>query len=162
MVNTIRAGRIEGAPGALKLLNIFENDEGSQVVGLTVVGLQFASLKNPILDEGTFESSLSREESIFYMKKIIENLSREKELNISVLKAINDGKSSPSELNEAICYLSRGWSEAMVNTIRAGAISRQNELGLIKRSKKGVLVNYALTQLGRDILSNYTAEHGGN
>jgi hypothetical protein len=155
-----RAGRIEGAPGALKFLNIIEDEEKEQIVGITEIGLRFAALPNPVLDEENFGKTLNRDESLFYIKNVFQNLPREKELNISILKAVNEGKSSPSKLNEEIAPLSRGWSQAMVSTIRAGAISRLNELGLLSRSRRGVEVNYSLTQFGNDVLSTYTGKQG--
>ncbi len=157
-----RAGRIEGAPGALKLLNIFENEENKQYVGITEAGLKFAVMKNPILDDLNFKKSLSEEESSFYIKHTFQNLSRERQLNILILNAMNNGKPSPSDLNKEILPLSRGWSEAMINTIRAGAISRLNELGLITRLRRGVDVTYSLTQYGKEILTTYNQKQGDN
>ena len=60
-----RAGRIEGAPGALKFLNIFEDEENKQQVGITEKGLKFAALSNPVLDEENYSKTLSKEESSF-------------------------------------------------------------------------------------------------
>ena len=67
-----------------------------------------------------------------------------------------------SELNKEILPLSRGWSEAMITTIRAGAISRLNELGLINRLRRGVDVTYSLTQYGKEILDTYSLKQGGS
>jgi Arc/MetJ-type ribon-helix-helix transcriptional regulator len=156
-----RAGRIEGAPGALKFLNISENEEYKPVVGITQTGLHFAALSNPVLDEADFRTSLSKDESLFYVKTVFQNLDREKELNRSILEKIEKGGSSPSDLNQGINHLSRGWSQAMVNTIRAGAISRLNELGLINRLRNGVNVTYSLTKFGKEILSTLKEKQGG-
>ena len=151
-----RAGRIEGAPGALKFLSISEDEENVQRVGITESGLHFAAFANSVLDEGNFKTTLNKEESLFYIKNVFENLPREKELNVLILRAIEKEKASPEDLNKAILPLSRGWSDAMVNTMKAGAISRLNELGLISRSRRGFVVNYSLTDFGMDILSNNT------
>ncbi len=48
----------------------------------------------------------------------------------------------------------------MLSTIRAGAISRLNELGLIIRLRKGVDVTYSLTQYGKEILNTYIQKQG--
>jgi predicted MarR family transcription regulator len=77
------------------------------------------------------------------------------------LEKIEKGGSSPSDLNQGINHLSRGWSQAMVNTIRAGAISRLNELGLINRLRNGVNVTYSLTKFGKEILSTLKEKQGG-
>lgn len=156
-----RAGRIEGAPGALKFLNIFEDTDGSHKVGITEAGLGFASISNPILDEENFGITLNRSESSFYFQHVSQNLKRETELMQGILKAIDDGKSSPSELNQEIRHFSRGWSQAMINTIRAGATSRLQELGLISRQRKGVKISYSITACGKENVAANTRNQGG-
>ncbi|MEM2130377.1 MAG: hypothetical protein QXZ70_07250 [Candidatus Bathyarchaeia archaeon] len=155
-----RAGRIEGAPGALKFLNIFEEADGSYKVGITKTGLDFAVLSNPILDEKNYGLPLSKAESEFYIENVFQNLKREAEVMLAILRAVHNGKSSPSELNEEIAHFSRGWSQAMINTIRAGAISRLHELGLISRERKGTNVTYSLTQFGKEMLATYQQKEG--
>jgi hypothetical protein len=150
-----RAGRIEGAPGALGFLNIVEDEEGHPMVGITEAGLKFASLANPVLDEGNCTRTLSKEESAFYIKHTFNNLEREKMINILILSSLKQGKNSPSEFNIAVSPLSRGWSDSMVNTIRAGAVSRLNELGLISRVRKGTAICYALSDFGNEVLQTY-------
>lgn len=155
-----RAGRIEGAPGALKFLNMFEETDGSQKVGITKTGLDFAVISNPILDEENYGVPLSKAESEFYIESVFQNLKREAEVMLAILRAVHDGKSSPSELNKEITQFSRGWSQAMINTIRAGAIGRLHELGLISRERKGINVTYYLTQFGKEILTTYQEKEG--
>jgi hypothetical protein len=155
-----RAGRIEGAPGALKLLNIFEENNGSYQVGITQNGLGFAALRNPILDEENYSLTLSQQESSFYIKNVLDNLKREEQLTVEILKAAKDGKSSPSDLNDAISHFSRGWSQAMINTIRAGAVSRLHELGLLGRLRRGIRVFYSLTEFGKETLDNFMKLEG--
>jgi len=156
-----RAGRIEGAPGALKLLNLFEENDGSCRVGITQSGLGFAAIPNPILDEENYNRTLSKEESSFYIKTVFDNLKREADLTLAVLNAVQGNKSSPSDLNNAITHFSRGWSQAMINTIRAGAISRLQELGLLCRQRKGTRVIYSLTEFGMETLHMYAKSQGG-
>lgn len=149
-----RAGRIEGAPGALKLLNIIDDGEETRV-GITEVGLKFSNLSNPVLDENNLTRTLSKEESIFYIDHIFHNLEREWKLNYLILKALNSGNPSPTQLNDSISELSRGWSQAMVSTIRAGAISRLAELGAVTRLRRGVDVTYSLTPYGKDVIKTF-------
>ena len=70
---------------------------------------------------------------------------------------MNEKSSSPAQLNKAISPLSRGWSEAMISTIRAGAISRLSELGVINRSRNGVDVTYSLTSYGKEVIGFYNS-----
>jgi len=155
-----RAGRIEGAPGALKLLNISDDPKGVSKVGITKEGLLFASLENPVIDRNQFSATLGEDEREFYLRHIQENLEREKEAMFLVLKEIKEGASSPTELNSRVSVLSRGWSEAMTNTIRAGIVSRLIELGLIDRQRDGIKVNYILTDYGVAILASSEKEGG--
>lgn len=159
--NYTRAGRIEGAPGALKFLNIIEEKDGSRKVGITKAGRDFAALQNPILDDKNYSMTLSKAESAFYIENVFKNLKREAQVMLSVLNEVNDGRSSPSELNQAMNQFSKGWSPAMINSIRAGAISRLQELGLIKRNRKGINVRYSLTKFGKEILIAFRKEQGG-
>lgn len=153
-----RAGRIEGAPGALKLLNIFDDPRGVSKVGITKEGLLFASLENPVMDRKQFGATLGENERDFYLRHIKENLEREKEAMFLVMKGIKEGVSSPSELNSKIGVFSRGWSEAMTNTIRAGIASRLVELGLIDRQRDGIRVKYVLTDFGTTALASFEKE----
>ncbi len=159
--NYTRAGRIEGAPGALKFLNIVEEKDGSRKVGITKAGRDFAALQNPILDERNYSMTLSKAESAFYIENVFKNLKREAEVIISVLNEVNNGRSSPSELNQAMNQFSKGWSPAMINSIRAGAISRLQELGLINRNRKGINVKYSLTKSGKETLMTFQKEQIG-
>lgn len=153
-----RAGRIEGAPGALKLLNIFDDPQGVHKVGITKEGLFFASLENPVIDRKQFSSTLGESERGFYLRHIKENLQREREAMFLVIRGIQEGASSPTELNSKISVFSRGWSQAMINTIRAGVVSRLIELGLIDRHRDGIRVNYVLTDYGETILASSEKE----
>jgi len=147
-----RAGRIEGAPAALKFVNVFDDSEGNQKIGLTQAGLTFALLDNPVLDKNDFERTLDKKESDFYIKHVFNNLEREGEVTSTILKAIAKGESNPSKLSTALGSFSRGWSAEMTNTIRAGVISRSHELGLVDRIRQGVRVSYTLTEYGQEIL----------
>jgi predicted transcriptional regulator len=155
-----RAGRIEGAPGALKFLNIVEDLNGNHRVGITESGLGFASIRNPVLDDKEYERTLSRAESSFYIENVFQNSKREAEIMLATLEAIGNGMSSPSELNSKIASFSRGWSPAMINTIRAGVVSRLHELGLINRKREDVRVVYSLTEYGKETLATWQLNHG--
>lgn len=157
-----RAGRIEGAPGALKLLNIFEDTSGAYRVGITDAGLKFASLPNPIIDEKRFDTTLGESERDFYVKHVSESLQREAEAMFTVLRGIEEGASSPNELNSRVRAFSRGWSKSMTNTIRAGIVSRLHELGLITRARDGIRVSYALTDSGRAVLNSFPVPKRSN
>jgi len=157
-----RAGRIEGAPAALKFINIFEDLERNHEVGITQTGLAFASITNPVLDEKTYSTTLSKAESSFYIENVFRNLKREAEIMLEILRAVGTSNSSPTELNAKIASFSRGWSQAMTNTIRAGVIGRLHELGLISREREDVRVTYFLTSYGKETLTACEEKYGGS
>jgi Arc/MetJ-type ribon-helix-helix transcriptional regulator len=150
-----RGGKLEGAANTLKFTNMFEDSDGITRVGITESGLAFASLRNPIIDEDNYDAALGEEESEFLLKHIFNNLEREKQAVMLVLKGVSSGVSTPDALNEALRTISRDWSDAMLNTIRAGLVSRLSELGLLDRQKKGTKVQYLVTEKGRAFLSEH-------
>jgi predicted transcriptional regulator len=70
------------------------------------------------------------------------------------LKAIRGGKKTRDELNCVLkeyysnYYKGTEWSPTVVNTMRAGLLTRLNDLGLIKREKHGKFIRYHITDTG--------------
>lgn len=146
-------GKIDGLPAKMKWLKAFA-DNGSVKVGITKDGYEFAMIDNPVLDaEGN--ESLSHEEKEFILSNITLNNEDEATHIFLVLDVIASGVSSRELLNQTLSarYAKRwngaeGWSAGVVNTYRAGAISRLYELGLIEKSRNGLTVAYKLSQSG--------------
>lgn len=157
-------GKLDGMLPRLKFINIVK-DGDIYKVGLTRPALEFAKLWNPIFDGEGEPQPLSHEEAEFLIKHVIGVLPKEARHMQTMLHLIDSGVSSRTHLNSEMRSFyskyhdqSQQWSSAMVNTMRAGLLSRLVELGLISKSKSGLTVKYGLTEWGKHILEK---EFGG-
>jgi len=132
--------------------------ESPQQIGLTDAGQEFASLPNPLLDEGTdADTSLSQEERQFYISHVQDVREEEYTAMQKVAQAIEEGDNRPTSLTERVAYLNPGWSNSQAETIRSGLTSRMYELGLVDRSQVGQRgIAYELTTDGETFRSNDT------
>jgi hypothetical protein len=143
----------------LKLINVISDDKGIARIGLTNFGSQFAVLQNPAIDLDKPES-LSPEEIDFILNHIADNLPAEFEHMIVVLKCILDSKNTRNDLNSTLkgyyLHYHKGseWSDTVVNTMRSGLVSRLNELGLVRREKRGKFIRYHITDAGQKYIQN--------
>ncbi len=143
----------------LKLINVISDENGITRIGLTSFGSQFALIQNPSIDLNKPES-LSGDEINFLLNHIADNLPAEFEHITVALKAMENGKKTREELNAALknYYLhyhkSTEWSNTVVNTMRSGLISRLNELGLVRREKRGKFIHYHITDAGQKYVKN--------
>jgi len=109
--------------------------------------------QNPVLDLRNPES-LSQEEVNFLLDHLGDHLPEEFEHMTMALIAIATGKQTRQELNSVLKeYYMRyhegiAWSHTVVSTMRSGLMSRLNDLGLIRREKRGKNVGYRLTSRG--------------
>jgi hypothetical protein len=164
-------GRVEhgdeltGAPPHLSLVNI--TNGSPQKIGLTDAGKEFASLHNPILDEGTdADQALSQEERQFYITHIHEIRPDEYAAMQKVAQAITEGDDRPDGLTKRVAYIDPEWSNSQAQTIRSGLTSRMYELGLLDRRRVGQRgIAYELTTEGEAFRTDGTAfatEQRGN
>lgn len=120
-------------------------------------------MQNPVLDQNKPES-LSKEEIEFIINHIADQLPEEFEHMAVVLRAIKEGKCTRDALNtilkEYYMRFHRGisWSNAVVNTMRSGLLSRLNEMRFIKREKLGQNIRYHVTGLGDKYLQKLQPE----
>jgi hypothetical protein len=158
----IRTGdmRLLGMMPDLKLINV-TSDNGDNVVriGLTKHGAKFALLQNPILDMEK-ANSLSKDEIDFLLNHIADNLPEELEHMAVALKAIAEGKRTRKELNQILeqyylrYHTDTGWSDTVINTMRAGLLSRLKDLALIRREKHGKNIDYYITDNGKKYMES--------
>lgn len=151
-------GRLDGLLPRLKLVNIW-SVEGTHIIGITAAGLEFARLPNPVIDGGASKSivaAFSAEESRFLLDHIRAKLPTEDEHMRFLLRAIQDGVTEREALNARMRDFygskldnSAHWSDAHVNTMRAGVTSRLYELGLLERERSPEGVKYTMTEAGR-------------
>jgi hypothetical protein len=138
----------------LKLINVISDGKGIARIGLTNFGSQFALLQNPAIDLDKPES-LSSDEIDFLLNHIADNLPAEFEHMTIALKTVENGKKTRNELNAALkgyyLHYHKGseWSDTVVNTMRSGLFSRLNELGLVRREKRGKYIRYHITDVGK-------------
>jgi Arc/MetJ-type ribon-helix-helix transcriptional regulator len=152
-------GQPHGLAAKLKLISIF-NQEGQTLVGVTDPGLQFAILKNPVIDEGNPQKPFSEEEAICCLEHISRNVKGEKAAILFMLKNIKEGITRPDDLTNCLrTYgekIGEKWNEDVAYTIRAGLVSRLQELGVIKREKVGSRkIAYHLSPFGERLLEEW-------
>jgi hypothetical protein len=137
-----RAGDIY--PGALCQYAL-ASFRGDQLV-LTESGLEFAQIRNPLLDERLEEtSSLSQAEKQFLVRQVRSFVPGELSDFVLLLTSIKSGKVSPSALLASVREsLPSEWSELMVRTHVSGLTARLADVGLIGRAWEGRNVAYQL------------------
>ena len=144
-------GILDGAMARLKFVNIQSRNEKEAIIGLTKVGLEFAKLKNPILDEGLqSEKTLSVEEADFYLTHIRNQVPEELNPIKTILHIIKNGASTITEIDREIKKIKPGWTDVVITTQRSGALGRMNELGLLEKNKSGVKVTYKISERGKN------------
>lgn len=132
--------------------------EGTKLsVGLTEGGMEFARLRNPVLDDHDLSSALSDKEAEFYLEHIRARVPGETDAFTLILGLLADGVTRREELNDHIKdRVGLPWSGKVVNTQRAGAMARMYDLGLIDKTKDGLQVQYHLTDRAKGWLTDST------
>lgn len=152
-------GQLSGLLVDLKLVNHTGGKESR--IKLTDPGLNFAALKNPILDsepKSEAQAKFSDEEMTFLLDHIRKSVPAEYSAFRAVLNALVEGSNSPERLDSALKkFMSRRsekpFTDAFLTTQRSGAISRMADLDLIRRSREGVTVTYVPTEKGKEFLN---------
>jgi len=137
--------------GALSDLGfvVIENEQ----IALSPFGLEFAKLKNPVIDENPFSPTLfSQVEREFLINHIKNNISIEWKGMTTVVQWIQSGFITPDSLNEKMATMDSKWTDKMANTYRTGMLARMFDLGFISRKKIGVNVNYIITDFAKKVV----------
>jgi len=141
----------DGTPvGALLEIGFANASAGPKpTVEASDVGIAFAKLPNPLIDgDGTAAEALGDEEAEFILNLISRALPGERNLITSYLLWIGDGKNTPTEIMNRTRRKWPKWTEKVAGSMRAGALGRMQELGLIGRERDGLHVRYTLTPRG--------------
>jgi len=161
---SIRKGtfKLDGMLARLKFANVTMTDD-REFIGLTEFGKKFAELHNYVLDDGN-PPALSDEEVQFLLDHISENLPNEADHIRTVLNLIKSENNTRNTLNSSLRsyyekYFNGGaWSDAVINTMRAGLLSRLFEMGLIQRKKNGKYLSYNLTTVGEKFIETFSID----
>ena len=151
-------GKLDGALSFLRFINLKRDEKRNILIGITKEGLQFSRLKNPIIDVGDIEKSLDTKEIDFYLKHISMNVKGEENAIIWLLSKLDMGIDKREDINKEFKKeMGEIWnnSDAVINTQRAGLMSRMFELGLIEKEKKGVNVTYIISNNGKKFLDQH-------
>jgi hypothetical protein len=142
-----KGGRAEGGAAFLGFVAF---DQGDSVASLTTAGAEWAALRNPIFDDGGSPSrTFSVEETGFF----IDHLKMYRPAELLLLKriaALVEQGHSRTQLDEALAAENPEWKK-YIATMRAGALGRLSDLGLLERTRRGLTVDYALTPLAREV-----------
>lgn len=69
---------------------------------MTIAGLGFAPLKNPVLDDFSFDSRLSKGEADFYLSHISKHVPSEAYVFKLILSLLENGTNSREDINAAL------------------------------------------------------------
>jgi hypothetical protein len=122
--------------------------------------IEFANLKNPLLDSSAMPASgpakLSEEEIRWALTHIANNVPVETSAYLMLLRGIDSGASAPESLDRFVretTEVKKETTDDFVGTQRAGAISRMVDLNLVRRVRSGTRVTYEKTGLGSEFLA---------
>ena len=152
-------GTVVGLPAHLGLIHIEgEGDFSNKLVSLTQAGLEYVSISNSVIDEGSTSMAMSPEEATFMMSRIEDILPKAWGFLRFVLSSVGDGDNTPVELSAAITIVygkgtTQNWNDKQVPTYRTGAIGLLGDMGLISRTWKFRSVTYSVTDKGKEVLS---------
>jgi hypothetical protein len=157
------SGEPQGLLADLSFVNIRKSPEGTTEIGLTEPGILFAKLPSPLIDtvlllgkQASFAVSL--EEAKFLFAHLEKHRPGESEFLKYVARRVGEGASNPTSLLTAVDdYFKqdrRGMTitEAVLGTMRTGAVSKLVELGMIAITKDGARSIYQLTEYSKEIL----------
>ncbi len=160
LANIRNDGALIGALPFLRFVALKKDKPAGEIkIGLTKPGMEFAQIKNPIIDFKKFEKSLSGEECTFYLEHIKKSIGGEYKAVVWLLKQLQAGCSDRENLDREIkkefSQVWHGASDAIISTQRAGLMSRMYELGLFAKEKSGNKVAYIINDYGKKILDSH-------
>jgi hypothetical protein len=166
IARTTRDGRVY--PGAVCQYPLASISEG--IVGLTDLGIAFAKLSNPMIDDVPERAinTLSAEERRFFVERIVSALPTELTDFSVALRAVSEGETSPGALTSALSEVLRRdpsthtWTDVMIRTHISGVVARMVDLGLLHRRWDGRLVTYSIDAHIRSHFGHvFTTSHNG-
>lgn len=159
------SGEPQGLLAEMSLVNIRKSPDGIVEIGLTEPGYQFSAMASPLIDIVLLQGkpaafALSLEEARFLFAHLEKFRPGELEFLKYVARRIGEGSSTPTALLTAVDdYFKqnpRGMTitDAVLGTMRTGAVSKLVELGIIAINKDGAKSTYQVTQYSKGILGD--------
>jgi hypothetical protein len=136
--------------GGAAFLGFIAFDRGDSVARLTTAGAEWAAFTNPLFDDGGSPTrTFSVEETAFFINHLRRYRRAELELLRRIAALVEKGQSR-TQLDEALAAEHPQWKK-YIATMRAGALGRLSDLGLLERTRRGLTVDYALTPLAAKV-----------
>lgn len=136
-----------GLGGAAFLgLVTFDGAEDTASVRLSSGGAGWVSLPNPVFDSESPTRTFSPDEAMFFLDHLRTFRPEEYRFLATVASLVAKGQSR-TKIDESLLQIYPSWSK-FIGTMRSGAIGRLSDLGLLARSRRGLAVDYRLTDLG--------------
>lgn len=127
----------------------FDGPDDLSPVRMTTSGAKWASFLNPIFDTENPTKTFSVEETSFFLEHLRRYRPGEYQLLAAVASLVAEGHSR-TEIDAQLKELYPPWSK-YIGTMRAGAIGRLSDLGLLGRTRRGLQVDYHLTELASEL-----------
>jgi len=144
-------GTAVGALPELGFVNI--SSDSNSTTALSDVGVQFAQLRNPIVDDNNYAgSAFSPDEVSFLINHLRKRLPKEHDYVTRMASWISEGDNTPDTLLRRVQMFNPNWTKKVANTMRSGAIARMQELDLVSLTKEGLHVSYTVTPSGLSML----------
>lgn len=151
----LKDGRQSGALPYLGFASL-SNADGELSIGITKEGLDFALLRNPVLNDGeNVYPPFSPEERNFLLEHIVNRCPNEANHMSHYIKTVQDHlNASRLEINRCMrSFYERIWNpleltNALVDSLRGGVNGRCGELNLTQTSWKGKNALYTVTEDG--------------
>lgn len=139
-----------GAGGAAFLGFVdFDGLDDSSPVRLTTSGAEWSGFVNPIFDTESPTRTFSVEETAFFLDHLRRYRQGDYRLLANVASFVAEGRSR-TDIDAELRRLYPSWTK-YIGTMRAGAIGRLTDLGLLGRTRRGLEVDYHLTELASEL-----------
>lgn len=142
-------GLADGGAAFLGFVDFDEHDDQA-FVRLTRSGAEWAGFANPIFDgDGDPARTFSSDETAFFIDHLRTYRPGE-HLLLNRIAAIVADRRSRTEIDDELAREYPQWAK-YITTMRAGALGRLSDLGLLERTRRGLEVDYHLTDLAAEV-----------
>jgi hypothetical protein len=152
-------GQLRGGLFELGLAGVVGQSSNDPEIALTQPGWLFARIPNPVLDQEAKERGLSQAEADVYLANAIHHVPREKDCLLTIVGALAAESRLAKELDEVIRkHFDGRVGEAEATTLRAGALGRLFDLGLLSQARTPQGARWDLSDRGREVSAQLEAK----